>query len=432
MTTTDRNYWMDTVSMPAGSPGPPPARADVAVIGAGYTGLSAAHELATRGTAVIVLEARSIGWGASSRNGGMVLTGLKVGHEALRSRYGGDAAREMDAAALASIEHTDSLIRAARIDCDFTRCGHLEVACTPSQYTRLARATEIGSGEADPRRRVVPRDELSTELGSTAYFGGIVDDRSGGLNPARFVAGLARATLAAGANVYDRTRATRITRAGHDGQQGYDIVTADRRIFARDVVIATGGYTNGAVPALRRRIVPIGSYIIATAPLPDAMARELSPRRRMIFDSRHFLHYYRLTPDNRMLFGGRAAFLPASRRTIARSAAILRRDLVGVFPQLQGTAIDYVWGGTLDFCFDTLPHAGRLDGMYYSVGYAGHGVAMATYLGAQVAAQLCGERTQNPFADIPFPGAPLGLHGAVRWGLPIVAGWYKLRDWIDR
>ena len=431
MITTDRNYWLDTVAAPAGSPGPPPERADVAIIGAGYTGLSAAHRLATRGTDVVVLEARTIGWGASSRNGGMVLTGLKVGGAALQSRFGRDVARQMYTASVASIEHVETLIRTEHIDCDFTRCGHLDVACTPAQFIRFARASDLVAREFGYRLRIVPRGELSSEIGSEAYFGGIVDDRSGGLNPARYVAGLARAALSAGARVYERTPATKITPAVRNAQSGYEIVTPQGRVFAREVVIATGGYTTGVVPALRRKIVPIGSYIIATTPLPVAMAQELSPRRRMIFDSRHFLHYYRLTADNRMLFGGRAAFVPATRGTIARSAAILRRDLVGVFPQLHDVTIDYVWGGTLDFCFDTIPHAGQLDGLYYSVGYAGHGVAMATYLGAQIAAQLCGEPTQNPFADIPFPGAPLGMHAAVRWGLPIVAGWYKMRDWLD-
>jgi glycine/D-amino acid oxidase-like deaminating enzyme len=432
MIAIDRNYWLDTASFPAGSPGPPPERVDVAVVGAGYTGLSAAYGLATRGTQVAVLEARSIGWGASSRNGGMVLPGLKLGVDVLQSRFGLDAARRMYAASVASIDCTEALIRAARIECDFTRCGHLEVACTRSHFAHYARATEALAREFGARLRIVPPTELPSEIGSQSYFGGIVDDRSGGLHPARYVAGLARAAMVAGAGIHEGTPVTRIVHAARNGQRGYDVVTPHGRMHAREVVIASGAYTTGAVPTLRRKIIPIGSYIIATVRLPDALAQELSPRRRMIFDSRRFLHYYRVTPDNRLLFGGRAAFFPATRRTIARSAAILRRDMVLVFPQLQRTAVDYAWGGTLDFCFDTMPHAGRVDGMSYSVGYAGHGVAMATYLGAQLAAQLCGELAEIPFADIPFRGAPLGLHAAVRWGLPVVAGWYKLRDWLDR
>lgn len=426
-----RNYWLDTASPPSPSTGPPPERVDVAVIGAGYTGLSAAHWLASHGTRVVVLEAESIGWGASSRNGGMVLTGLKLGIDTLRARYGADAAYRMYATSLASIDYTEALILAGGIVCHFTRCGHVAVASTPAHFERAARAVDAMSREYASALRVVSRRELADEVGSEIYFGGVVDDRSGGLNPAQYVAGLARVAMDAGAEIYEDTRVTRIVHAPHQGQTDYDVVTTRGHVIAREVVIATGGYTDGAVPRLQRRILPIGSYIIATEPLSDELAHELSPRRRMIFDSRRLLHYYRLTPDNRMLFGGRAAFFPDTRRRIAESAAILRRDLIAVFPQLRRASINYAWGGTLDFCLDTMPHAGRLDGMSYALGYAGHGVAMSTYLGAQIAAQLSGEPAQHPFADIPFRGAPAGMHEALRRGLPIVAGWYKLRDWID-
>ena len=151
----------------------------------------------------------------------------------------------------------------------------------------------------------------------------------------------------------------------------------------------------------------------------------------MIYDSRHYLHYYRLTPDNRMLFGGRAAFFPETDSTIRKSTEILRRGMIEVFPQLRDAAVDYVWGGTLDFCFDTMPHAGRLDGMYYAVGYAGHGVAMATYLGTQIAFHILGEPADNPYEGIPFPGAPLALYNGRPWFLPLAGVYYKALDWIS-
>lgn len=427
-----RNYWLDSASFPATTPGSPPARADVVVVGAGFTGLSAAYELASHGARVVVLEARSTAWGASSRNGGMVLPGLKIGIGVLRSRYGLPAAQRMYAAALASVEHTVALIRTREIACDFSRCGHLEVACTPAQFARYAALAHGLARDFDSHLRIIPPDELASEIGSQSYAGGIVDDRSAGLHPARYAAGLARAAMAAGAAIHEHTPVTRIGRASRDGAAGYEVVMPHGRIVAPEVVIATGAYTNGAAPALRRRIIPIGSFIIATEPLPERLAQELSPRNRMIFDSRHFLHYYRLTPDRRMLFGGRAAFFPATDRTIARSAAILRRDLVSVFPQLSATNIAYAWGGTLDFCFDTMPHVARVGGMFAAAGFAGHGVAMATYAGALIAAQLRGTPMDNPFAEIPFRGAPPGLHAAVKWGLPLIAAWYKLQDWAGR
>jgi glycine/D-amino acid oxidase-like deaminating enzyme len=151
----------------------------------------------------------------------------------------------------------------------------------------------------------------------------------------------------------------------------------------------------------------------------------------MIYDSRHYLHYYRLTPDNRMLFGGRAAFFPETDSTIRKSAEILRRDMIEVFPQLRDIAVEYVWGGTLDFCFDTMPHAGRLDGMYYAVGYAGHGVAMATYLGTHIAFQILGEPADNPYEGIPFPGAPFRLYSGRPWFLPLAGMYYKVLDWVS-
>ena len=151
----------------------------------------------------------------------------------------------------------------------------------------------------------------------------------------------------------------------------------------------------------------------------------------MIFDSKHYLHYYRLTPDNRMLFGGRAAFFPETKNTIRRSAEILRRDMVQVFPELRDTHIEHAWGGTLDFCFDTMPHAGRVNGMYYALGYAGHGVAMATYLGTKIAENMSGGVDEIAFAAIPFPGAPLGLYDGRPWFLPFAGAYYKVLDWVS-
>jgi glycine/D-amino acid oxidase-like deaminating enzyme len=151
----------------------------------------------------------------------------------------------------------------------------------------------------------------------------------------------------------------------------------------------------------------------------------------MIYDSKNYLHYYRLTPDNRMLFGGRAAFFPETGDTVQRSAEILRRDMIEVYPQLANTKVAYAWGGTLDFGFDLMPHAGEIDGVHYAVGYAGHGVAMATYLGAKLAESIAGDRPENPFAEIPFPGAPLGLYNGRPWFLPFAGAWYKFLDLVS-
>jgi glycine/D-amino acid oxidase-like deaminating enzyme len=427
----ESNYWLTTSSMSPATAGNLPARADVAIIGAGFTGLSAARVLAKKGTTVAVLEANTIGWGASSRNGGMVLTGLKLSAETLEKRYGMELTRRMYASSLESIDLVEQIVREEHIDCSFSRCGHLEVACKQSHFDAYARSVEVIAREFHHQLGIIPRDKLACEIGSGIYFGGIVDETSAGVNPAQYVSGLANAALRAGACVYENARVQRIQRNSQNGSAGFSVATSRGNIFAENVLVATSGYTSTATPALQKKIIPIGSFIIATARLAEGLARELSPRNRMIFDSKHYLHYYRLTPDNRMLFGGRAAFFPETKNTIQRSAEILRRDMVEVYPQLRDSKIEHAWGGTLDFCFDTMPHAGQTDGIYYALGYAGHGVAMATYLGTKLAEVMRGGKNEIPYAAIPFPGAPLGLYNGKPWFLPFAGAYYKVLDWIN-
>ena len=431
MQLNDSNYWLTTAAMPSGTAGEVPARTDVAIIGAGFTGLSAARTLAKRGVNVVILEANSIGWGASSRNGGMVLTGLKLSPETLSKRYGMELTRKMYAASLASIDLVEQIVRENNITCDFSRCGHLEVACKPSHFDSYARSVETIAREFNHQLRVIPRVELADEIGSSIYHGGIVDDSSAGVNPARYVSGLAAAALTAGARIFHNATVQQIAPASNNGSRSLTLQTTRGNVKADNVLIATSGYTSSATPALRKKIIPIGSFIITTEPLSDSLARELSPRNRMIYDSKHYLYYYRLTPDNRMLFGGRAAFFPETKNTIRRSAEILRRGMIDVFPQLRDTKLAHAWGGTLDFCFDTMPHSGQMDGIYYALGYAGHGVAMATYLGAKIAEHICGDETDIPFSAIPFPGAPLGLYNGRPWFLPFAGAYYKVLDWIS-
>jgi glycine/D-amino acid oxidase-like deaminating enzyme len=425
------NYWLTTVKMPAAAAQPLPASADVAVIGAGFTGLSAALALAKRGAKVIVLESETIGWGASSRNGGMVLTGLKLGVNKLISKYGRELTRRMYAASLATIDAVERIVKEETIACDFARTGHLEVACKPAHFGDYARQAEVIAREFNHHLYVVPREQLRGEIGSDIYYGGMVDEISAGLNPARYVAGLADAALRAGVQICERTRLQNIQRESRGGAPGFKLNSTRGAIWAHNVLVGTSGYTGAATPALRKKIIPIGSFIITTEVLPDRLALELSPRNRQIYDSKNYLYYYRLTPDNRMLFGGRAAFFPETDQTVRRSAEILRTGMIEVYPQLRSTKVEYVWGGTLDFCFDIMPHAGQMDGIYFALGYAGHGVAMATYQGQKMAEWMAEGKADNPFAEIPFPGAPLGLYNGKAWFLPFAGAYYKLLDWVS-
>ena len=428
----EQNYWLTTAEFPTTNASQPvPEVADVAVIGAGFTGLSAARTLAKRGAKVAVLESETIGWGASSRNGGMVLTGMKLGVNKLISMYGRELTQRMYAASLASMDCVEQIVREEGIDCNFSRCGHLEVACKQKHFDDYARQVEVIAREFKHTLRVVQKNELSSEIGSSIYYGGMVEETSAGCNPARYVAGLERAAIAAGADVLEQARVESVQRASRQGEAGWKLITSRGSLWAREVFVGTSGYTSTATPALQRKLIPIGSFIITTEVLPEALAHELSPRNRMIYDSKNYLYYYRLTPDRRMLFGGRAAFFPETDQTVRRSAEILRRGMIDVYPQLRDVKIDYVWGGTLDFAFDIMPHAGQMDGMYYAVGYAGHGVAMATYQGQKIAELIAGGQPENPFVGIPFPGASLGLYNGSPWFLPFAGAWYKFLDWVS-
>ncbi len=428
----EKNYWMDTAKMPGlDASRPLPDRIDVAVIGAGFTGLSAALALARRGATVAVLEAETIGWGASSRNGGMVLTGLKLSPQTLIKKYGRELTHKLYAASMESLDCVEQIVREEAIACDFSRTGHLEVANKPAHFLGFVKSAEVIACEFNHQVRIVPRNELRREIGSDIYYGGLVDEVSAAVNPARYVAGLARAAEKAGAAIYERTRVERIEREKRNGDLGFRLTTSRGSLWASEVFVATSGYTGKATPGLRKKIIPIGSYIIVTEVLPEELAREVSPRNRMIYDSKNFLHYYRLTPDRRMLFGGRAAFFPETENSIRQSAEILQRDMVAVYPQLRDAKVEYAWGGTLDFAFDIMPHAGQIDGIHFALGYAGHGVAMATYLGTKMAGRICGDKMEIPFVTVPFPGAPLGLYNGSPWFLPFAGLWYRFLDLVS-
>jgi len=431
MSIKETNCWLQTVAEPVrGLDGPLPEQVDVAVVGAGFCGLSAARGLGKRGLRVAVLEAETLGWGASCRNGGMVLTGMKLPVPTLLARYGRELVQRMYAASLDSIDLVEQIVKEERIECSFSRCGHLEVACKQSHFDGFAESAAEIKREFNHDLRMVPKNELDAEIGSKIYYGGMVDETSGGLNPAQFVAGLGKAAQCAGALLYDHARVMRVDPVWAGGQRVFLVETSRGRVSAKEVILASGAYTTEATPSLRKKVIPIGSYIIATEALPADLARQLSPRNRMIYDSKHFLYYYRLTPDDRLLFGGRAAFFPESESTVRESAELLRQGMIGVYPQLRAIQVEYVWGGTLDFTFDVMPHSGKIDGMHFAVGFAGHGVAAATWMGAKLAGLICGDADDNPFSKISFCDAPIGLRSGNTWALPLAGAYYRALDWL--
>jgi len=421
----------------------------VAVVGGGYTGLSAARQLARAGAAVVVLEREQIGWGASSRNGGQVLTGLKLDPRTLVDRFGERRARELFDVASASIARLEAIIAEETIDCEYARTGHIQAAWKPAHFAGFRDEQALLAKGFDHRVHLLSRAEQRSEIGSDAYHGVMIDEASGAINPAKYVAGLAAAACRAGATILEGVSVTSISRDGSgssprsgvndkgrdvsrrsrgSGGGGWRLTTTRGDIEARDVLIATNGYTNGACPALQRRFIPIGSYIIATEPLPSEQADAILPRQRMAFDSKNFLHYFRVTADRRLLFGGRAEFGRPDPETTRRAAAILRDGMSVVFPELAGVRVDYSWGGNVAFTRDQMPRAGLLDGMYYAGGYSGHGIAMATHLGEQIARRMAGEPIAHPLFDDRFP--PIPMYSGTPWFLPLVGVYYQVKDWL--
>jgi glycine/D-amino acid oxidase-like deaminating enzyme len=419
-------WWEGLAAAVDANPTALPARADVAVVGGGYTGLSAARSLALAGASVVLLEKETLGWGASSRNGGQVLTGMKVGADALIARFGREHARAFHRASLDAIAFVERLVREEAIECGFRRAGHLDAAAKPAHFERFKREQETLEREFGHRVLLVPKSEQSAELGSDYYHGVMLDELSGALDPARYVRGLAAAAARRGVALFAGTAVRAIERVTGGGFR----VSSDRgAVSVRDVLIATNGYSDAAVPALRRRVVPIGSYMIASEPLAPKLAAALLPQRRMVFDSKNFLFYFRLSDDGRLLFGGRAQFTPSTASSTRSSAEILRRGMVEVFPELAGAAIEYAWSGNVAFTMDLMPHAGRLGGLHYAMGYCGHGVGMASHLGDVMADVLLGRPDRNPFGALAFRAIP--LYRGRPWFLPLAGLWYKLRDWIQ-
>jgi glycine/D-amino acid oxidase-like deaminating enzyme len=428
MVLKERIFWHDTTQMPGDDTLEElPAKSDGVVVGGGIPGLAAALQLARRGASVTVLEAQTIGWGASSRNGGMALTGLKLDAAVVEKRYGVELTRQLFDDSIASLVTVERIVQRENITCEFARSGHLLVANKPAHYEALQNEAEWYAQHFNHITRTIPKNELHSEIGSDVYHGGLVDETSAGLNPAQYVVGLAKAAERAGARLYPNARLRRIERSS----TGYKLYSERGETTAEKVLVTTGGYTSSATPILQRRIIPIGSYIIATSPITTELRHELIPHDRMVFDYRHFLNYYRFSADNRMIFGGRAAFFPETASSIRNSAEILRKEMIYVFPQLKETAVEYAWGGTLDFAFDLMPHAGQLNGLYYALGFAGHGVALGSHLGTIMADAILDDKVAElPYNAYPFPEAPLGLYNGKAWFLPLIGLWHRILDWL--
>lgn len=395
-------------------------QADVAIVGAGYTGLVTALHLAEAGVRVCVLDAREPGWGASGRNGGQVIPGLKFDPEQLVAKFGAARGEAMIAAAGGAADEVFALIERLGIDCDATRKGWIQPAASPVAM----RGLEQRAGQWRARGvevELLDKSAVARRIGSVNYLGGWVDPRAGSVQPLSYARGLARAAVERGAKVHGHSRVTGLRRE----EGGWVLSTAGgAQVRAERVLLAGNGYTDDLWPGLRQTLIAANSFIVATQPLPAHLRHSVLPGGEVCSDARRLLLYFKQDAQGRLLLGGRGPF-PEPRQ--ASDWAHLERSLTGLFPQLSGVPIEYRWSGRVALTQDFLPHVHEpAPGLSMLLGYNGRGIALATSLGRHMAARLAGQG-----GDFPFPITPLRripLHGLQRLYLGAGIAWYRLLD----
>jgi glycine/D-amino acid oxidase-like deaminating enzyme len=417
-------YWWDEAPRHDENPPGLPAQVDVLIVGGGFSGLCAARVLAKAGKSVLVCESEYIGYGASTRNGGMLGPSFhKLGVAGLKACYGAERTHAILRESIGFIDGVAALIEDENIDCDFYRSGRFRCASRPEHYEQMSRDLEPLVEKAGLEAEMIPAARVREEIGSDRFYGGVYYHNDGGLHPAKYHDGLIKAVRAAGAQVAPATRVTGLQRSP-DGD-GFRVSTSRGTVRADQVAICTNGYTGKITPWFRRRLLPIRSAMIATEELAPELMQQLMPTRRMYGDSRRVMAYYRPSPDGkRILFGGRAAGPGDRPDTNARD---LRRFLVDIFPQLEKIRITHVWSGLIAYTFDHAPHLGEQDGLFYAMGYCGSGVARSTFFGDKLGHKMLADgKGDTAFDDLPFASRP--LYTGTPWFMPAIIRWHRFID----
>src|ERR1700722_10015567 len=395
--------------------------ADVVVLGGGVAGCSAALHLAKRGLQVALLEARVVGYGASGRSGGQTIFGLAASQKALAAAVGRDDARRLFDLSVEALNLTQSLIAENAIDCDY-HAGHVHVAVKPRHLEELADwARELHEEYDYPSARLLNRDELQAHVRSGRYLGGLIDPRSGHLHPLKFTRGVARAAETAGAKIFENSLALRY----EDGPE-VTVHTARGSVRCAHLVLCGNAYIGAVAPTLSRRILGVGTYIIATEPLGEERVRALLPSNAAIADINWILDYFRRSADHRLLFGGRVSYSAMQPPRLAES---MRKRMLRIFPTLADVRVAHAWGGYLDITMNRAPDFGRLaPNVFYCQGFSGHGMSLTALAGKLVAEAIAGTAERfDVFARIPhrdFPGGRLFR----RTSLMAAMMYYRLRD----
>lgn len=419
------SYWLDsTPPFKGAAQGPVEGKVDVAVVGAGFTGLSTALELGKRGASVAVLEAGRVAGEGSGRNGGHVNNGVAHDYPGLVRRFGEQTARAMYRDFDAAVDSVERVVREEAIDCDFVRAGKLKLAAKPEHFAGLAGTFET-LRDVDGQMELIDRAGLRREIDSASFHGGLLQKKSAQMHMGKFARGLADAATRRGARIYESAGVTRLERLSG---RAHRVTTPRGTLEASRVLIATGSSRPGPLGWFRRRIVPIGSFIVATAPLDAAVAARLMPGRRNYVTSRIIGNYFRLARDNRLIFGGRARFAMSNPRSDEKSGRILREALEGFFPELSGVRIEYCWGGLVDVTADRLPRAGEHEGLLYSMGYSGHGVQLSVHMGPVLADAIDGRPNASPWLGLDWRAIP-GNFGDP-WYLPFVGAYFRVQDML--
>jgi len=402
----------------------PNSDTDIAIIGSGYTGLCAARILRKNGASVTIFDRNTVGWGASSRNGGMATPGLKQGIQKIYKMYGSKLAHEFWKASVDAIDLIEEIVDEHSIDCDWQRNGHASLATKPSHAPRLKQYGSWLEKKFGHVQNYIPKNQIRDEIGSDAYHGALTDEISGGLHASKYVYGLATTVSNLGVQLCEHTDVLDIEK---NDSNYFRLITSAGDVRAKKVIVATNGYTDRLVPGLKPLIFPVGSYIVVTEPLSEDLQKIISPKKRMYYDSKWFLNYFRLTPDGRMLWGGRNDL--STDLDLDDSAKRLTRELYSILPDLRDIPITHTWTGKLGITFDLMPHIGEKNGIYYAFGYGGHGLSIATYLGTEIGLLLSGKKDRSPFMEIPHQ--TMFFYRNRPWFIPFAARYFRFLDWVS-